>query len=378
MEMMRLLLCAVLATLLLAVPAQSAEMEVGMQDDNTIIHGYRNRLLALEQFKAMGGTTVRINLEHARRSSAKRRTRVKGSLLYKLKLYDSAIDTINSFGLKPQITLVWRPKRGNPDPIRVGKWMRNVARHFRGRVSRFSVFNEPDLYLYGSGACNRAGQARFIRRNPGRTFLYRGRYRAYDATMPRRKGMNLKVACLRYERGRLYRQYVDFAAPSIRKGAPRSQVLAGETSGQPGLAWFVKGARPRSMAVSGWAHHPFQLKNLNPNRRTSSWGISRTRQLKRLFGKPLYFTEFGYPHPRSSMDKRVLGRRAKPKQIARALPAAWRIARRNGVKQMLQYQWYVKPKFRKEFWETALLPKDNGKVNGAYRALRKLILGWRD
>ena len=68
--------------------------------------------------------------------------------------------------MRPQLTLVWRPEHNNPDPIRVGKWMHNVAAHFRGRVSRFSIFNEPDLYLYGGGGCAAKGLARFLRRNP--------------------------------------------------------------------------------------------------------------------------------------------------------------------------------------------------------------------
>lgn len=375
---MRTLLCAVLATLTLAVPA-SAEMEVGMQDDNAVLHDYSDRLKALQQFKAMGGTNVRINVEHLSKTRFQKRVEAKNSLLNKLGLYDDAVNAILNTGLRPQLTLVWRPEHKNPDPIRVGKWMHNVAAHFRGRVSRFSIFNEPDLYLYGGGACDAKGLARFLRRNPGQTFTWHRRARAYDATVPqpRTKGMNAKIACLRYERGRLYRQYVDFASPSIRRAVPRAQILGGETSGQVGLAWFMKSARPRTMDVDGWAHHPFQLHDLTPTRKARSWGISRTPQIKRLIGLPLYFTEFGYAHPHSSMDKRVLGRRATPGQIAKALPAAWRIARRYHIKQMLQYQWYIKPKWRKEFWETALLDKVNGRLTPAYRALRKYIASWR-
>ena len=377
---MRLLLCAVLATLLLAVPAHAREMEIGMQDDNTILHAYRNRVLALQQFKAMGGTSVRINIEHAQKGRYRNRTTLKRSLLNKVALYDGAVDAVTSFGLKPQLTLVWRPKkRGNPDPVRYAKWARNVAKHFRRQVRRYSILNEPDLYLRSEGACNRAGLARFVRRNPGRTFRYRRGYRAYDLTVrPRSRGMNLRRACLRWERGKLYRRYVKRAAPSIRRGAPGAQVLGGETSPNVGLQWFLKTARPRSLPVSGWAHHPFQVHDMKPNDKGGNYGISRTPLLKRLIGKPLYFTEFGYAHPHSSMDKRVLGRRAKPKQVARAEVAAFKIARRNKIRQMLHYQWYVKPSFRTEFWETALLNKDNGKTTPVYRALKKLILGWRD
>ena len=75
------------------------------------------------------------------------------------------------------------------------------------------------------------------------------------------------------------------------------------------------------------------------------------------------------------MDKRVLGYRVKPEQIAKALPVAWSLAGA-GARQMLQYQWYVKPPWRTEYWETALLEKDDGSTTPAYRALRRLIRSW--
>ena len=369
MSVMRLLLLALALALAGAAPARA--MEVAMQDDGTIVHGYNDRALALKQFKRMGGTTVRINVEHRRNSRYDDDTSIK-AVKPSIRLYDEAVDAIRAAGLKPQITLVWR---GNIKPRDTGEWMGTMAGHYLGRVRRYSVLNEPDLNLRVHGACNRSGERRFRRRFRHRVFVYDGSWRAYDPTLPH--GFNMHIACLRRARGIEYRRIVARAVDAIKEEVPDAQILAGETSAQVGLQWFVRAARPRLMDVSGWAHHPFQLRTLTPGVPAHNWGIGNLSRVKHLVGLPLYLTEFGYPHPRSSMDRRVFGRRLRRREIARALPRAWRVARRANVRQMLQYQWFVKPRWRHEYWETALLDKDNGKLTPAYRALRSLILGWR-
>lgn len=366
---MRRLLLVLALGFVAASPARA--MEIGMQDDGTIVHGYSDRALALKQFKAMGGTSIRINIEHRRNRRYDEDTTAR-AVRYSIRLYDSAVDTVLAAGLKPQLTLIWR---GNLDPDLVAEWMATMAERYEGRVGRFSILNEPDLYLRAGGRCDRRGLLRFRRRFPGRTFVYRGAWRASDPTLP--NGLNMQLACRKYQRGLTYRRIVARAAPEIYDAVPDAQVLAGETSGQVGLHWFTQAARARRMKVDGWAHHPFQFKTLTPQRPAQNWGIGNLPRIKRLVGMPLYLTEFGYPHPRSSMDRRVFGRRLTPREVARALPAAWRVARRAGVRQMLQFQWYVKPKWRTDYWETALLDKDDGKLTPAYRALRSLVLGWR-
>lgn len=367
---MRLLLLLALA-IILAPAAPARALEVGMQDDGTIVHGYHDRALALEQFKDMGGTTVRINVQHRRRARYDENTTSR-AVRPALRLYDEAVDAIRAAGLKPQLTLVWR---GNIEADLVGEWMGTMATHFSGRVRRFTILNEPDLNLRVEDACDRQGLRRFRRRFPRRTFRVEGDWRAHDPTLPR--GFDLRIGCLKHHRGLEYRRIVARATDSIYAANPYAQILAGETSAQVGLHWFTAAARPRQMDVSGWAHHPFQLRTLTPGRPAHNWGIGNLARVKRLVGLPLYLTEFGYPHPRSSMDRRVFGRRLTPREIARALPRAWRVARRARVRQMLQYQWFVKPTWRHEYWETALLEEDNGKLTPAYRALRSLILGWR-
>ncbi len=367
---MRCSLLALMFVLLVAAPAR-AKMDIGMSDDLTVVNGFHDRALALRQFKAMGGTHVRINIQHKRNRHYSQVTDASATQTA-LRSYDAAVDAVRAAGLTPQMTLIWR---GITDPARLADWMGNVAAHFDGRVRRFSILNEPDLVLPAHGACGRAGERRFLRSHASETFVFAGHLRAVDVTRPH--GIPLHLGCLRAARGRAYRRIVRWAAPAIRDGAPGAQVLAGETSGTIGLAWFVRAARPRRMHVAGWAHHPFQLRDLTPGRPAQNWGIGNLPRIKRLIGKPLYLTEFGYPHPHSSMDRRVTGRRLSQKDVARALPNAWRVARRAHVREMLQYQWFVKPPFRTEFWETALLDKDNGHLTPAYRALRSLIRSWR-
>ena len=167
------------------------------------------------------------------------------------------------------------------------------------------------------------------------------------------------------------------AVDAIKEAVPDAQILAGETSAQVGLDWFVRARSRASWTCPAGRTTPSSCATLTPGVPAHNWGIGNLPRVKRLVGLPLYLTEFGYPHPRSSMDRRVFGRRLRREEVARALPRAWRVARRAHVRQMLQYQWFVKPKWRHEYWETALLDKDNGKLTPAYRALRSLILGWR-
>ena len=76
--------------------------------------------------------------------------------------------------------------------------------------------------------------------------------------------MILRTACLRYLRGQIYKRIVDAVVKEIHAVSPRAEILAGETSAQPGLEWFARGAQPQEMQIDGWAHHPFQLSDLTP------------------------------------------------------------------------------------------------------------------
>ena len=72
----------------------------------------------------------------------------------------------------------------------------------------------------------------------------------------------------------------------------------------------------------------------------------------------------------------ITGAGPRAPEVARAYVQAWQLARRAGVKEMLQYQWFRKPPWRHEYWETALNAVDDGSTTPAYRALKRLVSSW--
>lgn len=364
-----LLLTAVL-TALSASPARG--MDIAMQDDQTIVHLAWNRELALDQFEAMGGTHVRINIDHKREK--KFENDLNFGLRYPMFLYDQAVEVVRQRDMDVQLTLIWNRRE---DPAYVGAWMGNIARHFGKKVNRYSILNEPDLSLPLDGRCNGKGQRKLMRKYPSKMIFSHGRFVAKSITVKGGDNIPMATACRQYWRGQQYRGIVNAAAKQIKKANPRAQVLAGETSALAGLEWFIRGVYVKPLKnVDGWAHHPFQLRDLTPAKKADGWGVGNLKQFQKMVKLPLYLTEFGYPHPNSTMDRRVFGRRLTFQEVGTALPKAWQVAKDAGVKEMLQYQWYEKPPERTEYWDTAINNTDDGSVTPAYRALKSLIAGW--
>jgi hypothetical protein len=363
------ILFVVLACAGSTAPAQA--FDIAMQDDQTILHGRWNRELALDQFEAIGGTYVRLNIDH------KRDRKYDNDLHYGLRTpmsaYDNAVEAVRRRGMDVQFTLIWNRRL---DPAFVAAWMGNIARHFGKKVNRYSVLNEPDLSLPLDGRCNGKGQRALMRKYPKNVVFAYGAWRA-KGVLVKGHNVSLATACRQYWRGQQYRTIFNAASEAIHKANPDAQVLAGETSALAGLEWFVRGVYVKKLkGADGWAHHPFQLRDLTPDKRANGWGIGNLREFRKRVKLPLYLTEFGYPHPNSTMDKRVFGRRLKPSEVAQALPLAWQTAKDAGAKEMLQYQWYVKPPGRNEYWDTSINNTDDGSTTPAYKALKKLLLSW--
>jgi hypothetical protein len=344
--------------------AASAEMEVGMQDDLTVVEGLASRELALDQFVAMGGTHVRMMVDHLRGSDLNKAGFASQT---PVELYDQAVDAILARGLTPQITLFYR---GQTNPRRWAAWAKTVAKHFGSKVDRYSIGNEPDLYEIEAKRCTPAVQKALRKQFPKEIKGNRAAVKTTQGTV------KLKDACNRYQRGVTYRKIFNPAAKGVRAGNRSATVLAGETSPNASLDWFFKAVKPGGLNADGWAHHPFQYRDLTPAKAGKVWGVGQLDLLKKTVKMPVYLTEFGYPRPNSTMDKRVFGRRLTPKEVAKATVAAWKVARAKGAKQMLQYQWFKKPSFRTEFWDTAILNDDNGQTSPAYDALKAYISSW--
>jgi hypothetical protein len=354
---------SLLIPLFTATPAAAAPgMEVAIQDDAVLVgRVYYDRDRALQQMRDLGVNRVRINLTWtevlgSRQSKARRQPK---SIKYHWRKYDDAVNAALVNGIRVHLTITgpaprWatRNKRVGvyrPDSGKYGAFTRSVARHFSGRVDRYSIWNEP----------NYKGWLQPHRSSPK---IYRGLFRA--------------------------------GWRGIKSVDPHVQVLIGETSPYAikGRAIaplrFLRGVtctnrkwRRRCMGIraDGYAHHPYEFKRKPeasyPGRDNVTIGTLRRLNktldklahigaLKTPYGQPLnvWLTEFGYFG--SGKYRMPAGRRAA------YLKRAFRIARSNPrVHSMLQYL-LVTPAPQWSHFNTALTLR-NGRPTAPYYALRE-------
>ncbi len=332
-----------------AAARASSDMEFALQDDDVFVHqqGYE-RDRALEHAEALGATRIRVNVLWER-------VRVSGGAanpVYDFSAIDSLQEAAADRGIDLQLTITgpapsWATrdhKAGNvaPDPSKYSSFVRTVVTHFKGKVDRYSLWNEPNWKSWLSP-----------QKDAPR--LYRGLYTAG------------------------YR--------AVKEADPKAQVLIGElapTGGGKAIAPLkflhdmFKGAKP--MKADGFAMHPYQLTSAPnkaagkpddvtigtlPRLTTALDALYKARKLQTPSGRKLnvYLTEFGYL---------TAGSRKQPQtRIASWLVAAIEVARRNKrVKQLLQYQLIDPPK--SALWHSALLTR-KGAPQPAYKALVRAL-----
>src|SRR3954463_9649935 len=153
-------LLALAVSLLFFAPQQARaarHMELALQDDAVLLQKlYYNQDLALQQIRALGVRHIRANLLWTRVLpgwQTNRRTQPR-HLFYDWSQYDQLIDAANRYGMHVQLTVAgpapaWAT--GNhvvgvykPKARKFRAFTRAAARHFRGRVSRYSIWNEPN------------------------------------------------------------------------------------------------------------------------------------------------------------------------------------------------------------------------------------------
>jgi hypothetical protein len=364
-----------LATLLVAaglagaVPARAAPgLEVALQDDAVFVDQYwYGRAAALDRAQQLDVTWIRANViwaEALPHGQAARRKRPRG-LRWDFRRWDALIDAAAERGIRVELTLTgpapaWAT--GNhqigPNAPSIAAWRQFVHRavaHFRGRVSRYTIWNEP----------NYVGWLQPSREAP---YLYRRLYLA--------------------------------AWSQIHRVDPSARVLIGETSPYAigHKAWsplgFLRAAscvdgrfrRLRGchgkLVADGYAQHPYNYENpptyRYPGRDNVTIGtlrrltaeldhLRRVRALATRNGRPmpLYLTEFGYF---------TFGYRRQPEpRRARYEAQAFRIAQRNPrVRQLLQYQLVEPPPDSSQaFWKTYLI-----RFNGHLRETFLTLLSW--
>lgn len=300
------LACA-LALLCSGAAAQSASaFEIAVQDDSTFLYGNGYpRERAFDQARQIGATMLRVNVIWA------------DFVRLGWVPYDSVVDRARSHGLNVQLTIMGTPKfydrkasrllsSKSPSAARMGSFAGLIASHFRGRVFRYSVWNEPNLSF-------------FLEPQSKAPVLYRNLYRA--------------------------------AYNAIKSADPTAKVLYGELysgnlKGKGGTAPLTFLSRATGgLRADGFAYHPFQF-NFGPFQRNRRYvalsSVSRLRSSLRSLARrgrlrtpgggalPIYFTEFGYQVKGSWVLK-------PERKRANWTVAAFQLAKRSGVRSMLYY-----------------------------------------
>ena len=338
------LVCA-LTLLCSGAAAQSASaFEIAVQDDSTFLYGNRYpRERAFQQARQLGASVLRVNMIWA------------DFVRLGFGPYDGVVNRARSWGLKVHVTIMGTPKfydrrasrvvsSKNPSAGKTAGFAAAVARHFRGRVTRYSVWNEPNISWY----LEPQSKAPTLYRN-----LYRASYNAIKAADP--------AAQVLY--GELY-------SGNLRR--------PGGTAPLTFLARATGGLR-----ADGLAYHPFQF-NFGPSQRSRRYvavaGVSQLRaSLRRLARRgrlrtrsggtlPIHFTEFGYQIKGSWVLK-------PERRRASWTVAAFRLAKRSGVRSMLYYH-LVRSYSRR--WDTGIITS-SGSTMAPFQALvraRRGLVGY--
>ncbi|MDX6699054.1 MAG: hypothetical protein QOE65_2451 [Solirubrobacteraceae bacterium] len=332
MPLRPLLALAGVLPLLALAPAPAGAFQIGMQDDGAFVTAPpAARARALDQAHDIGVTYIRITMVWEG-------FRNEGWLPY-----DRAIDDARAHGMSVQLTVTGNPRftaRGlgfvgylRPSPGRYANWLGAVARHFKGRVDLYSLWNEPNLAEYLSPQLERGRAVGHI----------------------------------------IYARLVKAGYAAVKRADPHAKVLIGEAapSGHP-LRFLERAARalPGGLRADGWAQHPYQFVKVPPGRPQTrySGGISNidtmNASLRRLArdgvlrtskggAVPIYFTEFGYPRPGAYYGFFSEALRA------RYTVQAFQFAKRKGVKALVWYQLYEQSGHpRPKLWDTGLISPD--------------------
>jgi hypothetical protein len=360
---------AVLAGCLLA-PAEAKaarNMELAIQDDSLFVQGNERWPgdKAFDYTRALGVTRIRVNLlwAYTMPPDQYNARRKPDTINYQFTEIDQLIDRAAANGTRVHLSLTgpaprWANARRartpkawyKPSARHFGEWAEVVARHFAGRVDRYSIWNEANWKTW-LGPLKAAPS------------IYRSMYvRGYEA---------------------------------IKDVDPDAQVLIGETSPyeRRGLSTaplaFLRAVtcvnrkykRVRScprLRADGYAHHPYDFSHAPKfqypgadnvtigtlSRLTRALDKLRRSGALRFNGRgrmPLYLTEYGY----FAAGPRALS----PRTASRYLRQAYSIALRNPrVKSQLQYLLLTLPRGSASTFNTGLVTQ-RGKRLPQYRAL---------
>jgi hypothetical protein len=364
---LKLLLVFALACALLVPPAPAAlaakGMELAIQDDFTLVNelpsvAYRQKSLTLADGLHASWVRANVNWSYVVGSAAKKKNAPK-NIVYNWSGYDRLVDQAAAKGIHVQLALTGPAPAYAAGNHRMGPYKpkasafkvfaREAAVHFAGRVTRYSIWNEPNYVSWIS---------------------------------PLSAGP------------RVYRSLYTTGYAAIKKADPAASVLIAETSpyalkkrATAPLA-FLRGVtcanasyhKARScstLKTDGYAHHPYDFDHKPtykyPGKDNVTLGtlsrltsaLSKLKKAKLLTtpsgGVPyLYLTEYGY----FASGKRKI---AASKQGS-YLVQAFTMAQKNPhVKQMLQYL-LVQPGRKYRSFDTSIA-STKAKPTAAYKKL---------
>ena len=390
MKARRLFLAVAALSAVAAVGPQSAAamrgMEVAVQDDLLFLHRgaaagpYMDRDTAFGKMRAMQGSALRVNVlwTHAVADDQEHLKRKPRRVRYDWAPYESLVDLARGYGVRVQFSLTgpapaWGTPTGEvarghnrPKARYYARFVRAVARRFKGKVRRYSLWNEPN---WSSWLAPQRQAARRYRR------LYQLGYRAIKRADPRAHVLFGELVPYASKHSIAPLEFVrkvacvdrDYRPTRLARRNRRASPLSG------------KRCAGGSLKADGFAHHPYEFKRRprlarRPARDDVSLGalgrltraldrLERSRALvpRRRAWLPLYLTEFGY--------FRSGARRISERRRAKWSVEGYRLAQRHRrVKQLLYYV-FVRPPGG-TFFDLSLLDWD-GRETRTYRALAR-------
>jgi hypothetical protein len=329
-------LAAVTALLLYGATAQRASaLEVGLQDDSVFLtqRFFYDTDRAYQQAADLGVTHFRTNVYWS------------DFVRYGFKPWDRLIAEAHRWGITVQMTLCGttafdktgdrRLSYRNPSARRFGDFAKRFAKRYKGKVVRFSIWNEPNYPYFLSPTAKSVQMYRA---------LYLAGYRA------------------------------------IKSVDSRNKVLIGELGPNHDPLGFL--ARVSTgLRADGLAYHPFQwtappgarviekkhvgISN-TPRIRSALRLLRRQRRLRTPRGGtvPIYFTEFAYPSTVIRSDAKRADWTVR----------AYKWARMQGVKQLLYYTLVQPPRSSGIVFNSGMI-NPNGTPTRVFTALRRYLTG---
>jgi hypothetical protein len=169
---------ALIAAMVLAAPSPafaSRSMEIGLQDDAVFVdQAGIGRETGFARAKEIGVTTIRANMLWSRVMTEAQANQIKHpkNPQYDFSKFDALVDGARAHGFRVQLTITgpapaWATKSRelgtrNPNVKDFTRFTTLVAKHFKGKIDRYSIWNEPNWYTWLSPAKTGAAQYRAL------------------------------------------------------------------------------------------------------------------------------------------------------------------------------------------------------------------------